>query len=175
MFPLERRTASGGFRTPAGMMTSLLVLIVGALTFDVSIARSAVVAHQAADVNPGPSSSDPDDMASFGGNLYFAGRMPGKGHELVRLHNGKPQLVADLNPGKDSSSPRDFIRFKGMLYFSASTEASGRELWRTGGNTTEIVADLRPGSESSDPFLMTVLGDQLLFRAAAPHLAEQFT
>ena len=128
-------------------------------------ASAAFEAKLAADVNPGPSSSEADDSVAFRGYLYFTADDGKRGRELWRTRGGRKELVSDINPGVDGSSPNGFTPLGEHLYFRASNEATGSELWRTDGKVTEQVADINPGPDSSSPQPLERLGDNIVFSA----------
>lgn len=84
-----------------------------------------------ADINPGPSSSQPTDFAVADGMLWFRANDGLSGLELWRSDGtaAGTVLVADLQPGSASSTP-SYLEVAGRrLFFAAETAATGRELW----------------------------------------------
>ena len=89
------------------------------------------------------------------------------------------QLLVDLYPGENkygftnSSDPSSLVEFDDKLYFTANDGESGGELFVTDGTAegTQLVTDLYPGvsqygySYGSNPYELTVVGDELFFRA----------
>ncbi|MCC6795805.1 MAG: protein kinase [Candidatus Hydrogenedentes bacterium] len=74
------------------------------------------------DLSPGPSSSDPLALASFGSNVVILAKTQGTGNEywLCDTKTGETSLIKDVFPGPDSSTdkPSTCIRPEGM-YFHA--------------------------------------------------------
>ena len=84
------------------------------------------------DINPGQSSSSPNDFSSINGLLYFSADDGIHGRELW-VSNGTEEgtaLIADINEGAKDSAPRSITEVDGVIYFSAKTNKFGRELWR---------------------------------------------
>ena len=129
-----------------------------------------------ADINPGPSSSSPDDNGTvLNGFLYFTADRPAEGRELWRT-NGTPAgttLVKDIVPGPvGSNEPNDYDIFSSGTYllFAARTPASGIELWISNGTDpgTEVLLDINTGNggaDSSNPHSFYLLGSTVLFLA----------
>jgi ELWxxDGT repeat protein len=116
-----------------------------------------------ADMNPGPSSSDPSNFAvippvsannvsttttttttgdgptaaATGASLFFAANDGLKGNEpWIILPGGgtTPKLLRDISPDGSSNPGGPPIWFRNALYFAADNIANGQELWRTTGH-----------------------------------------
>jgi ELWxxDGT repeat protein len=105
-----------------------------------------------ADLNPGPSHSDPKELFLFAGSLYFRATSEPAGTELYRFDGRSPPKLIDLLPGEDSSSPSGFTEFNGSLYFSASTDGFTRDLFRLApGSTNPVPIDVGADVVSAQP------------------------
>jgi ELWxxDGT repeat protein len=120
---------------------------------------------------PGSASqaSLPQDLFSFGGNLYFrAARFgaPGNiGIELWRF-DGATQTPLDMFSGSGSSYPQHFIEYNGLMYFNANgTAGQGTELWRYSGTGMPTEAARIYPNNGSSPENFAVYGGQLYFSA----------
>jgi ELWxxDGT repeat protein len=124
----------------------------------------------AASLAPGSASqaSNPDELTSFGGNLYFRAFRSNIGIELWRF-DGATQTPIDLFPGTGSSYPQHFVRYNGSLYFNGNNQpGTGSELLRLVGNNAAVaVTDIYPNNGSS-PENFAVLGSELYFSAYEP-------
>ena len=115
-------------------------------------------------LDPGASSSDPQDFFSLGdGRVLFSYATSSSGRELW-VSDGTAEgthLVADLNLGSDSSFPGEFVLLgPGQALFAADNGARGKELWTTDGTAdgTRLLSDLNPGSQSSEPSGFALVG-----------------
>lgn len=111
----------------------------------------------AADIVPGPDSSEPRRLTSLNGRLMFQATTPETGHELWTLDPDGPRLVQDLHPGPEDglSTWLPLFPWEAHVYFSAYDGSTGG-LWRSDGLTVEYVSD-RAGSEYAD------VGDRFVF------------
>ncbi len=129
-------------------------------------AYDGAVARLAAELNPGPTGSDPADLRVWNGRLYFCATT-GSGSKLWQYDatNG-----ATLAPGSASlaSLPQALFAWGGRLYFRASRFGApdniGIELWRYDG-TNQTPVDLFPGTGSSYPQHFIEYNGQLYFNA----------
>ncbi|MCA9213603.1 MAG: peptidylprolyl isomerase, partial [Planctomycetales bacterium] len=139
----------------------------------------------------GPYSSNPIDIVSSNGRLYFAASDKDNGRELWAsdgTSNGTV-LVKDIAEGADtdyytvphSSSPTEIVGTGGMIFFAADDGVNGRELWQSNGTAagTVMVKDIKTGEEpyyyydyqygtmpaSSNPNSLTLVDGQLMFTA----------
>ncbi|MBL7645713.1 MAG: hypothetical protein JNK74_05915 [Candidatus Hydrogenedentes bacterium] len=89
-----------------------------------------------------PPSSDPQELYTFQGHVYFSADDGIHGRELWRsTARGEIALVADITPGSESSTISDFADFGHHLLFRLDPAVGGSELWRTDGTaagTTRI-------------------------------------
>ena len=89
-----------------------------------------------------PPSSDPQELHSFQGYVYFSADDGLHGRELWRsTSKGEVELVADITPGSEGSTISDFADFGDLLLFRLDPASGGSELWRTDGTaagTTRI-------------------------------------
>ena len=125
--------------------------------------------------------SSPRNLTEFNGLLYFTADDGKNGHELW-VSDGTTegtQLVKDIKPNirdfglGNGSYPQHLTEFNGLLYFAADDGKNGQELWVSDGTTegTQLVTDLNTLvdndgiSNSSRPDELTVIGEELYFRA----------
>jgi ELWxxDGT repeat protein len=134
--------------------------------------------------------SYPHYFVEFNGKLYFTADDGVHGNELF-VSDGTTegtQLLVDLRLGDDNygnsydSYPHYFVEFNGKLYFTADDGVHGNELFVTDGTAegTQLVADIRPEknndstySYSSSPYGLTVVGDELFFRASNDEVGSE--
>ncbi len=124
----------------------------------------------AADIHPASyldSSSYPQGLTVFNGQLYFMADDGSNGYELWKHDGTSAVLLKNINPGlfTSSSYPKYFTPLNDGLYFQAYHSSYGYELWRTDGVNTDIVTNLAPGSSSSSPEHLTVFNGSLYFSA----------
>ena len=83
------------------------------------------------DVNPGPDSSSPTELAAAGGRVFFSADDGVHGNELW-VSDGTPEgtrLAADVAPEALSSNPSGLTVAGERLYFAADDGLHGQELW----------------------------------------------
>jgi ELWxxDGT repeat protein len=106
------------------------------------------------DLAPGPASSDPRDLTSMRGTLYFTAWTQGHGRQLWKT-NGTAAGTVMLTRvhGPVGADPEDLAAADGLLFFSARNPRHGRELWKSNGTVagTTMVRDIAPGPAGSDP------------------------
>ncbi|MCX6905855.1 MAG: hypothetical protein NTW03_20710 [Verrucomicrobia bacterium] len=109
------------------------------------------VARLAAEINPGPTGSDPSYPAVYNGKLYFCASGPGGASKLWQYD---PASGASLAPGSASqaSLPQEMFAYGNQLYFRAARFGApgniGIELWKFDG-TNQAPLDLFAGTGSS--------------------------
>ncbi len=87
-----------------------------------------------------PPSSDPQELHSFKGYVYFSADDGLHGRELWRsTSKGDVALVADITPGSEGSTISDFADFGDLMLFRLDPAAGGSELWRTDGTAAGTV------------------------------------
>lgn len=83
-----------------------------------------------ADIEPGSWSSNPSDLTSFDGRLFFAAQTFAQGRELYWYNGtGVPSMVADLYPGPGSSAPRELAAWPRGLFFQAAPRYQWTQLY----------------------------------------------
>jgi len=124
------------------------------------------------DINIGPDSSNPFNLAAVGRTLYFGADDGLTGKELWHSFPGPlfAERVKDINPGPGDSmieSPtalmaQVFVQVNTpqlmnlpRLFFSADNGFLGQELWISNGTPdgTHLVRDINPGRNGSDPMM----------------------
>ncbi len=132
-----------------------------------TIGTSGSGAGIAVDVNPGPDSSNPEDLFVFNNRLYFTATIPSFGNEIFRITtNGSLTNLRNINPGSGSSNASDFILYNGAILFVADDGTNGRELWSSTGfpSTTNLLSNINP-TGSSSPAEFYEFNGSLYFRA----------
>lgn len=121
------------------------------------------------DLRPGVANSDPVELVSFLGRVFFSAETPA-GRELWSS-DGTPAgttMVEDIRPGAPGSIfPPAFPRvFGGLLHFPADDGVNGRELWASDGTAagTQLAVDIHPAGGSS-PSHLTIWNGSLIFGA----------
>jgi ELWxxDGT repeat protein len=123
------------------------------------------------DINPGPASSAPYELADIDGVAYFAADDGVHGRELWRS-DGTPDgtfLVCDVQQKNSGHNPSGITNVNGQIFFTANDGVVGEELWVTDGTAegTHLVRDIALGSASSGPRFMIKFNGRLFFTAAA--------
>ena len=123
-----------------------------------------------------PSSSNPDDFASFGPWTIFSADDGVHGRELFHTLGSAAStaLFVDLVPGARGSDPRDITPVRNQVFFTADDGVHGREPWVSDGTPagTHLVLDLTPGSASTPIGDACAVAPCLLFFVARPSGAE---
>jgi len=136
-----------------------------------------------------PYQSDPQDLTSAGGTLFFTAEDHANGLELWKSDGTTDGtvIVKDINTGSNSygtplgSNPSSLLYHDGTLYFTADDGQNGQELWKSDGTAsgTVMVKDIFTGEgpqydyytgdtfgpNSSYPQQLTVAGGTLFFTA----------
>ncbi|MEP7010101.1 MAG: ELWxxDGT repeat protein [Acidobacteriota bacterium] len=122
-----------------------------------------------ADVNVGPSGSQPRQLTRVAQRIVFVADDGVHGRELwmATQDNLTAMLLADVLPGPASSVPQHLTGFGGLVLFSADDGTHGREPWVTDGTPegTRRMADIAPGPLPSSPYNFTAVGGDLYFAA----------
>jgi ELWxxDGT repeat protein len=102
-------------------------------------------------INPGESSSYPEEMTAFNGWIYFLADDGVHGaYEIFRTNGTTTTLVKDVNENAGSGSGLwNFTVAGDWLYFTADDAFHSNELWRTNGTTTSMVYDVNPDGGSN--------------------------
>ncbi|HVA51658.1 MAG TPA: ELWxxDGT repeat protein [Pirellulales bacterium] len=132
------------------------------------------------DINPGstvinsvttPNSSDPTDLVTVGGYVYFAANDGSDGTQLWRSDGtaSGTTMVTGLNASGGGIAPADLTNLNGKLFFAANDGSDGTQVWTTDGTAagTVMISNLRPSSGAADPSQLTAVGSSLFFTANA--------
>lgn len=133
------------------------------------IVTNTVDAVRRTDINPGPASSDIDQITFAINDYYFVANNGTNGRELWRYNTNLDdfQMVKDIVAGVGSSDPQNLVNVNGTIYFTADDGTSGRELWVSNGTAigTRLVKDIVPGGTGSDPQNLVNVSGTLFFTA----------
>jgi ELWxxDGT repeat protein len=134
-----------------------------------SAGTSLVADIQTGSTSGTPNSSNPSNLVSFGGNLYFAANngSTNNGTELWKSDGTTTTMVKDIQSGTGSSSPTGMTVFGSYFYFAANDGTNGTELWRSDGTAggTSLFANINAGSASGSPSQFCISNGKLFFRA----------
>jgi ELWxxDGT repeat protein len=138
-----------------------------ALTFTALNSRADTGPALIADVNGGPSGSNPNQFVSVNGVVLFQAQDSVHGVELWRT-DGTPAgtvLVKDIWPGVNNSRPSGLKVAGSNVWFSSDDGTHGTEIWKSDGTEagTVMVKDLAPGSMFSDISSITAAGSLVYF------------
>ncbi|GEM_PF-1968895 len=124
---------------------------------------TTVIAHS---LRSGPPSSNPTELTSMGGKLYFVAN-GGQGDELWKSDGTTAELVRDIRPGAGRSKPQFLTPLNGKLIFAASTTDLNRELWISDGTEdgTKLLKEIARANSASDPASLVKLNGVIYFRA----------
>lgn len=119
------------------------------------------------DVNPGPGDSDPTDLVSYDGSLFFVANDTGTASPDVWRTDGTPGGSTLVLDPSSVNLPEQLVVFDGALFLAGRISGAGTEIVRSFGDaaTTATFVDLQPGSGSSLPDELVVAGDTLYFTA----------
>ena len=171
--PVTKGRSGFGLVTRALESTALLksTALLVVLLLLLGTAQAAPPApYRVKDIEPGAGGSNPRDLASSGGILFFeANDGPGgHGDELWRSNGSETgtTLVKDINPS-GSSSPYELTEVGAEVFFRADDGTYGRELWASDGSEagTRRVKDINPGAGYSYPGGLTEVNGHLFFHA----------
>ena len=124
--------------------------------------------------------SDPINLTSWNGDLYFAASDVNQGLMPYMCPGGSqsPVQLAQIGPPFKNSitaNVRDpFVAAGGELFFCANDDTVGVELWKTDGTPqgTAQVRDIMTGAAGSNPTFMTDLEGELFLTASSPGARE---
>ncbi len=87
--------------------------------------------HLVADIQPGPESSQPDELVAIDGGVVFSAKTAAAGREPWSTNGelGGTRQLGDISPGPRSSNPQLFTAFGDTIAFSAYRDDVGRELF----------------------------------------------
>lgn len=138
------------------------------------------------DINPGtslvgavstPNSSDPTDLVTVGGYVYFAANDGTDGVQLWRSDGtaAGTTMITDLNSSGGGIAPTDLTNANGNLYFVANDGTDGNQVWTSDGTTggTTMISDLKPAAGAANPSQLTPVGSTVYFTASAGSTGEQ--
>ncbi|HEV7222056.1 MAG TPA: ELWxxDGT repeat protein [Pirellulales bacterium] len=131
--------------------------------------RRLLTATLAMDINPGPPSSNPAQVASLNGNLLFAANDGVHGTQLWRSDGSATVMVDQINATTsfngvtvvaNDSNPTDLTASGGFVYFAANDGIHGVQLWRTDGTTvnTTMVTNINGSGGFTPSNLIDVNG-----------------
>jgi len=132
-------------------------------------------------INPGTASSNPDQLSTVNGTLFFAATDGSHGVELWKINNTSAVAAQQINTSgsvrginrhSESSNPLNLTLLNGTLYFAASDGTNGTELWSLNSfGVAELVEDsvvgggLSPATISSNPRDLTNVNGTVYFSA----------
>ena len=143
-----------------------LVLATGA-----SGAPGDVTASRVADIRPGGTSSNPEELVDAGGTLLFAADDGANGNELWKS-NGGPlgpggTEMLEIFAGINGSAPQDLTEAGGAVFFIAGDPANGGELRRIAPpfTTPTLVENIGPAASAGAAAILADVGGTLFFSA----------
>ena len=132
------------------------------------------------DINPGstttsgittPNSSDPTDLVTVGGVVYFAANDGTDGTQLWRSDGtaAGTVMLTDINSAGGGMSPTNLTNVNGKLFFTANDGTDGSQVWASDGTSagTTMISSLKPTTGSANPSQLTAVGSTLFFTANA--------
>ena len=128
---------------------------------------AAIEARPLADLVPGPSSSEPDQLTA-GETRVFATARDETGREPWILDSAGGRRIGDIYPGPQGSEISEVTALGDEFYFVANSPDAGYELWRTNGDSVEIVEDVVPGTAGSGPDGLRKFGSFVYFSTFTP-------
>lgn len=122
------------------------------------------------DINPGPPSSGPGNLAKMGAFVYFRASAQDGKSRLFRT-DGTAAGTTVVASGPTAPEGPGWLTVVGStLFFSATRPDTGYELWKSDGTEagTILVRDLNPGIAHSIPQYLTAMGGTVYFSALTP-------
>ncbi|MFP4563992.1 MAG: hypothetical protein ACLFRY_11865 [Spirochaetia bacterium] len=118
------------------------------------------------DVLSGPGSSEPKELTSYSGSLYFSAKDSNGDYGFWEYQDGWENAQERPINDTGSSNPAGFTGYSGAVYFSADGgTGDGVELWSySGSGDPQQVADINPTGDSS-PMHMVEFDGKLYFAA----------
>ncbi len=145
-------------------------------------AGTVLVSNIATDSPYGTRSSDPTELMSVGGAVYFVAYSDEHGRELWKSDGTTAGTMNVANIRQDSpylngSYPANLTVMGGKLFFTASDEQHGLELWKSGGTaiSTSLVKDITVDTPGSYPQQFTEINGVLYFTASDDRGHELWT
>jgi ELWxxDGT repeat protein len=128
------------------------------------------------DINPGAASSNPNNLFTANGALYFFATDATGVSRFMRLASigANVEVLAALSPQPSSliyaCAQGNSAALGTQIFFPANDGQSGLELWTSDGTAagTHLVADISAGSNDSYPCNLTVFNSRLFFSAVGP-------
>ncbi len=116
-----------------------------------------------------PNSSNPTDLVTLGGNVFFAANDGADGVQLWKSDGtaSGTVMVTSLNTGGGGLNPANLTNVNGTLFFTADDGADGVQVWKSDGSTagTVMVSNLQPSSGAASPAHLTAVGSEVFFTA----------
>lgn len=116
-----------------------------------------------------PNSSNPTDLVSVGGNVFFAASDGADGVQLWKSDGtaSGTVMVTSLNTGGGGLNPASLTNVNGTLFFTGNDGADGVQVWKSDGSTagTVMVSNLQPSSGTAAPANLTAVGSEVFFTA----------
>lgn len=123
-------------------------------------------------------SSNPDQIQSINGAVYFFAADNGTNYDLYKYENNVLTKLKDFN-ALTSTVVTDYVELNGKIYFAADSDADSlRELWQTDGTAagTALVSTLISGSVNpTNVSNLTKVGNKLFFAATLNDGQELFS
>ena len=116
-----------------------------------------------------PNSSDPTDLVTVGGDVFFAANDGADGVQLWKSDGTATGtvMVTSLNAAGGGLGPANLTNVNGTLFFTANDGADGAQVWKSDGTLagTVMVTSLHPSSGMASPGNLTAVGSELFFTA----------
>ncbi|OOV17452.1 ELWxxDGT repeat protein [Flavobacterium sp. LM4] len=133
---------------------------------------------QVTEINPGAGNSNPTQIQSINGVVYFFASVNGTNYHFYKYENNLLTKLYDFNAVLATVST-DYVELNGKIYFAADSDGDTlRELWQTDGTSagTILVSSLVSGSiNPTGVSSLTKVGNKLFFAATGNDGQELFT